>query len=99
VEYSFEFTGVLWEAQATASWVFVTIPVEVADEIEAMDVPRPSFGSVKVRVQTGDTAWSTSLFPDTRVGSYVLPLKRSVREHERLAIGDAVDFKITVARA
>lgn len=94
----FEFTGELWEAQAVAPWVFVTVPTEIADEIEAMDIPQPSFGSVKVRVRVGDTAWSTSLFPDKKVGSFVLPVKRSVRESERLSIGDASVFEITISQ-
>jgi hypothetical protein len=95
---TFVFTGVLWEAQATASWVFVTVPNEIADEIEAIDMVRPAFGSVKVDVTVGNTAWSTSLFPDTKAGSYVLPVKRSVRESERLSIGDTSEFEITISQ-
>ncbi|MCL1595275.1 MAG: DUF1905 domain-containing protein [Actinomycetia bacterium] len=68
----------------------------IADEIEAMDRPRVGFGSVRVRVRIGDTAWGTSLFPDTKARSYVLPVKRSVREREDLGIGDSAVLHISV---
>jgi hypothetical protein len=45
------------------------------------------------------TAWSTSLFPDKMVGSYLLPVKRSVRESEHLSIGDACVFEISIPQA
>jgi hypothetical protein len=43
------------------------------------------------------TAWSTSLFPNKKVGSYLCPIERSVRESERLSIGDV--FEITTSQA
>jgi hypothetical protein len=91
---AYEFRGVLWNAHAAASWVFVTVPVEVADEIEVQQRQGTAFGSVKVTVQVGETRWQTSLFPDKSVGSYVLPVKRSVREVEHLEIGDEASFTI-----
>ena len=54
------------------------------------------FGSVQVRVQIGETEWDTSLFPDKSVESYVLPVKRSVRESEQLASGDVAEVMVRV---
>ena len=76
------FIAQLWEAEATAAWVFVTVPRPIADEIEEHRRDHAAFGSVKVAVAVGDTTWCTSLFPDTCIGSYVLPVKHSVREVE-----------------
>ena len=82
----YEFEAVLWQWQArTASWTFVSLPPEVADEV--LDVAGPvtrGFGSVRVEVTVGATTWRTSVFPDAKAGTYVLPIKKAVRRAEGL---------------
>lgn len=90
-----EFSAELWEYEGEAPWVFVTLPTEIADEIEDQ-APRRGFGSVKVNVTCGDSRWSTSLFPDKKSGSFVLPLKKEVRVAEGLSPGDRATFRIEV---
>lgn len=93
---SFSFDGLLWEANAEAPWVFVTLPLEDADDIRAM-VPRgPGFGSIRVGVEVGGSEWATSIFPDRESGSYVLPVKRSVRDREALSPGDVATFTVRI---
>ncbi len=73
----------------------MTLPPDVSDDIEELTAPtRRGFGSVRVEVTVGETTWRTSLFPDSTVASYVLPVKRAVREAERLAIGDPVHVRV-----
>ena len=55
---------------------------------ELFDGPRRGFGAVKVRVTVGTSTWTTSIFPDSASGCYVLPVKRAVRKAEALDIGD-----------
>ena len=99
MEATFTFEAALyrWDARDDASWVFLTLPAEVAEEIRDMAPPRRGFGSVPVRVRIGTTEWSTSVFPDTRSGSYVLPVKKPVRRAEALDVGDVVAVEIDVA--
>ena len=96
MEAIYDFSGTLWEYGGENTWVFITLPREPADEIADRVPRRPGFGSVKVEVRIGETEWSTSLFPDTSLGSYVLPVKRSVRDREQLAVGDVADVTIRV---
>ena len=92
----FTFTAELWEYGGEASWVFVTVPREASDDIADAVEERPGFGSVKVEVRIGETAWSTSLFPSKELKAFVLPVKRSVRESEAIDIGDQVTVKLRV---
>ena len=96
MEAIFEFSAALWEYGGENTWVFVTLPSESADEIAELVPRRPGFGSVRVHVQIGGTEWPTSLFPDKSLGSYVLPVKRSVREREQLASGDVAEVTVRV---
>jgi hypothetical protein len=92
----FEFTSPLWEWPARAEWFFVTLPGEAsADIAEVPRAPR-GFGAVKVRVRVGGSRWSTSIFPDSQQGAYVLPVKKAVRAAEGLVDGGPVTVELEV---
>ena len=95
-DHFFEFDAELWLYPGKAAWVFVTLPPNVADEILDVATASAGFGSVKVRVRIGNTEWSTSLFPDTSAGSFVLPVKRSVRDAESIDVGDSVHVRLSL---
>jgi len=85
----------LWDARRTDSWMFVTLPVDVSQEIrELTEGMRRGFGSVRVRVTVGETSWATSVFPDAGSGCYVLPIKRAVRKAEVLDVGDVASVSV-----
>ncbi|MGY2074579.1 DUF1905 domain-containing protein [Blastococcus sp. SYSU DS0828] len=91
------FTAELWVHDGSAGWHFLTLPPEVADKVrEAGATGRSAFGSVRVTATVGSTSWQTSLFPDAGSGSYLLPVKRSVRAAERLDAGDRVRVELAV---
>ena len=48
------------------------------------------FGSVKVTARIGDTAWSTSVFPQKQSTEWVLLVSRKVMRAEELADGEPV---------
>jgi hypothetical protein len=85
------FSSTLWLYNGKAAWHFITLPEDVADEIEAASTATTrGFGSVRVTATIGDTTWATSLFPDNAAQSYLLPVKKPVRTAERLTAGDEV---------
>jgi hypothetical protein len=80
-----------------ASWHFATLPVEIADEITFLfgELKR-GWGSLPVLVTVGATSWKTSIFPDKKSSSYLLPLKADVRKKEKFHAGDEVTFAVEV---
>jgi len=85
----------IWDARRLDSWTFVSLPVAASEEIrELAGGQARGFGSVRVRVTIGGTAWRTSIFPDSRRGAYVLPVKRAVRRAEALDAGDTVTVTV-----
>jgi hypothetical protein len=89
VTWTFEAETWRWQARSD-SWIFVTVPPEVSEQIA--DIPRPpsGFGSVRVRVCVGQTRWGTSVFPDAARGCYVLAIKKAVRAAEGIEEGAPV---------
>ncbi|HET6709152.1 DUF1905 domain-containing protein [Amycolatopsis sp.] len=87
-----------WDARRTESWTFVSLPAEASDDIRERHAgPRRGFGAVRVRVTVGATRWQTSIFPDGKRGTYVLPVKRVVREAEGLDVGDVCTVTVELA--
>jgi hypothetical protein len=86
----------VWLYRGNGRWHFVTIGREVADEIKKEYIwPRRGFGAVPVKAAIGSTQWKTSIFPDKR-GTYLLPLKKEVRNTEKIVEGDMVTVEIEV---
>lgn len=95
---AYQFETRLWLYSGKAAWHFVTLPHDVADEIDELSAPtRRGFGSVRVQVTVGTTTWETSIFPDTRAESYVLPIKKPVRVAEGLTVDDLVTVTLRLA--
>lgn len=92
----FTFSTPLWRWQGDAAWHFVSLPEEVADEIEDAPLDRRGFGSLRVEATVGDTTWRTSIFPDSSRGTFLLPMKKQVREREDLAEGDPVEVRLVI---
>jgi hypothetical protein len=52
---------------------------------------------VRVDVTVGATSWRTSLFPDSKTRTYLLPVRKTVRVTEHLEAGDDVRAQLQVA--
>ena len=93
----YEFQAELWRQSSTGAWHFVTLPNDISDEIDAITMStRRGFGSVRVMVTLKSTTWSTSIFPDSKRGAYVLPIKKQVRISCEISEGDEVAIAIVV---
>jgi hypothetical protein len=77
---SYEFIEELRLYHGDGAWYFITLPVEYAEEIKYITLPlKRGFGSIKVSATIGSTTWNTSIFPDSKSKSYLLPIKKEVR--------------------
>jgi hypothetical protein len=92
---TYRFEAELWKVPGDSAWHFLTLPFELADEIDELTTEsQRGFGSVRVHVTIGGSEWDTSLFPDRKAESYVLPVKKPVRSAESIAAGDRVEVRL-----
>lgn len=86
----------VWEWEGKGAWHFITINKIQGQEIKNdWHWPKKGFGSIPVKVTLGTSTWQTSVFPE-KGGSYLLPLKKEIREKEGVKLGDSVTVKISV---
>lgn len=94
---TFEFEARLQLHPGSEPWHFIHLPTDVSDDIaDLTSGTLRGFGSVRVAVTVGGTAWRTSVFPDRRAGTFLLPVKKSVRAAEGLVAGDDVRVHLEV---
>lgn len=93
---TYRFKAKLWRFQGNAAWYFVTVPKTESADIKSKIKVKRGFGSVRVEVLVGTTSWTTSLFPDSRSGTYLLPVKKKVRQSEGFDEGDTIALKLTI---
>lgn len=77
-----------------AAWRFVTVPKAESEMLRKKIKLKNGFGSIRVEVKMGKTKWQTSIFPDSRSGTYLLPIKAPVRSAEGIEDGEQVDVRL-----
>ncbi len=90
-----DFSSEIWFWKGPAPWYFVTVPAEQCHDLQAISgIVTYGWGMIPVTVRIGKTRWKTALWP--KDGSYIVPIKASVRRAEKLAEGDTVTIRLEV---
>lgn len=81
-----------------SAWRFLTLPKKQGQEIKTrFGSHAKGWGSLPVSVTIGKTIWDTSIFPDKKSESYLLPLKAKVRKAEGISDDSTVTFSIKLS--
>ena len=94
---TYRFSEELWLYPGDGAWYFITLPVEYAKEIKTIISPmKRGFGSAKVVATIGNTTWHTSIFPDSTSKSYLLPIKKEIRNKNNLHLHENIEVEISI---
>jgi len=86
MKIQFESVVRLWPANE--KFYLVALPADISAEIfEISEGLTNGWGSLKVEARIGSTVWRTSIFPDSKLGIFELPLKAEVRKKNNLDVG------------
>lgn len=87
----------VWLYPGMSGWHFVSIAKKNAKDIkDSFGKHAKGFGSLPVTVTVGKTSWDTSIFPDKRTETYLLPIKASVRKAEGIMANETISFQIKI---
>ena len=93
----FSFKAKVWLYDGAAAWHFVTLPATLAQTIrELFDESKKGWGSIPVMVTINQVSWKTSIFPDKKSKSYLLPLKADIRKKLKITEGATLTIMIEV---
>lgn len=86
----------IWAYAGPGGWHFLTLPVDVSEGIRNVAGRRRPWGSLRVTAIIGEACWQTSLFPDSKAGTFLLPVKAEVRRKAGVGAGDRVAVVIEI---
>jgi hypothetical protein len=97
IENEYEFRARIWIYNGPTPWHFVTLPKKLAAEIRLFHGDLEiGWGSIRVNAKIASTAWKTSIFRDSKSGSYLLPLKAEIRKKEKLQAEQMISVTIAI---
>lgn len=84
IEYQFNAT--IWQySLVKGGWFFVSLPVEISKEIrDNLKWQEEGWGRLKTTAKINCTEWETAIWFDTKLKTYLLPLKAEIRRKEKL---------------
>lgn len=83
------FTSKVWKYAAPAGWHFVSLPKELAMEIrENLKWQEQGWGRLKAVAKIGNSEWETAIWFDTKMKTYLLPIKSEIRIKEKIVNGN-----------
>ena len=87
----------VWKSPGFGGWHFVTVPHRQSAEITKLfgDQKR-GWGSLPVKVKVGKTTWLTSVFPDKKIGAYLMGIKAVVRKKENIRVRDEIALTLEI---
>lgn len=96
----YEFFAKVWHYSSTGGmggWWIVCIPKEMTKEIrENFKFLEEGWGRLKIMAKIGNSQWATAIWFDTKLETYLLPLKAEIRKKENIEIDKDVEIIIWI---
>lgn len=85
----------IWKYSGNGGWYFITIPKNESQIIKEIST-KNRWGSVPITANIGKSSWKTSVFRDTKINAYLLPIKKEIRIKENISDGDRIELKLII---
>ncbi len=96
-KFEFAFVAKIWEWDGPQAWHFVSLPKDLADLVkESFGHNARGFKSLRVEVTVSDEIWKTSIFPDSKRGTYILPIKKDIRKRLDVKHGSRIEVEFSI---
>ena len=93
----YNFTAPVWQYASAGGWYFVSLPEGLASEIRTnLQWQEEGWGRLKVVAAIGTFSWETSIWFDTKLDTYLLPIKAEVRKKADVRNGDFFEFTLWI---
>jgi len=93
----YEFSAVVWQYSGSGGWFFVSLPEDISLEIRSnLKFQEEGWGRLKVEASVGKSNWDTSIWYDTKLNRYLLPLKSDIRKKEIISKDMIIDVFLKI---
>ncbi len=93
----YQFRAAPWKYSGSDSWTFISLPKNISREIrKSLKHEEEGWGRLKVIAKIGDTEWKTAIWFDTKVDTYILPLKKDIRQKENIELNKTITATLLI---
>lgn len=93
----YEFTATTWKSNGPGGWHFISLPGDLAKEIRgALRSEEEGWGRLKATARIGSSEWRTAIWFDTKINTYLLPIKAGIRQSENITFGKNIEAIIWI---
>lgn len=93
----YEFSSTVWKHPSPGGWFFISLPKQISEEIRNhFKWQEEGWGRLKVEAQIGNYKWDTAIWFDTKLETYLLPIKAEIRSILKLEIKKNSEIRIWV---
>lgn len=93
----YEFIKDIWRYDGAAGWYFISLPSDASIEIRSMlKKQEEGWGRLQAMAKIGNSEWKTAIWFDTKLNTYLLPIKAEIRKKEKLDAGKSISVSIWV---
>jgi hypothetical protein len=92
---NYEFSANIWKHSDIGGWYFVSIPIELSNEIRGnLQWQEDGWGRLKAIAKIGNSEWNTAIWFDTKHSTYLLPIKAEIRRNEKIELNQMLEISI-----
>ena len=93
----YEFSSKMWKYPSPGGWFFVSLPKSISKEIRThFKWQEEGWGRLKIKAQIGNYKWDTAIWFDTKLKTYLLPIKAEIRSKIKLETNKDIELTIWV---
>lgn len=93
----YEFSAKMWKHNSPGGWYFLSLPKILSKEIrENLKWQEEGWGRMKTVAKIGELTWETAIWFDTKMDTYVLPIKSEIRKKSNFKIDQNIEINIWI---
>lgn len=93
----YEFKAKPWQYAGKGGWFFISFPSNLAKEIrDNLKWQEQGWGRMKATAKIGSSEWETAIWFDTKMNTYLLPLKAMIRKKENIVVDKEINTTVWV---
>jgi hypothetical protein len=97
IKNHYQFSSKLWRYPAQGGWHFISLPKKISKEIRsAFKWEEEGWGRLKATARIGNSEWNATIWFDTKMDTYLLPIKAEIRKKEALVIDQLVNVVVSI---
>ncbi|MFZ1331242.1 MAG: DUF1905 domain-containing protein [Flavobacteriales bacterium] len=94
---NYGFSAKMWRHDSPGGWHFISLPKPISKEIrENLKWQEEGWGRMKAFAQIGELIWESAIWFDTKMDTYILPVKAEIRKKGNLEIDHNIKMDLWI---